>query len=148
MMTKSTKLDLVRRFIALGPEQAEEVDELVTPDFKIIPYWYAPQPWPGVTSDLDDLAFFKKNLKAAANHFSDEKIEYQELFEAGEEWIVAVFTSKSKFRLKTDTINYNICLFQIREGKISSILRQWDRLGFFQQIGILPSQAELRQKLS
>jgi ketosteroid isomerase-like protein len=68
-----------------------------------------------------------------------------EMLEDGDK-VIALYTLRAANRTGNPVTVHGIDIFRIADGKIAEYWNSWDRLGFWQQMGVVPPTGELRAK--
>jgi ketosteroid isomerase-like protein len=141
-MSAEDNQSTVRRFIEEGWNQGNVavVDELVAADFAEHPLWpNVVNPGPSDQSPRDQL---KYDITTTRGGFPDLQVTIDQLIESGDK-VVMVATNRGTPATGKPVTWTEINIDRIEGGKIVERWSLWDRLGFWQQLGIVPPTREL-----
>ncbi len=151
-MDKGSNAALVRRFFdeVLNGRRLDRLEEFFAPNFRENPYWHSPVTYPGgaevsepMNMSLEDI---RQEQSTIQKDFPQSQYTIDELIEAGDR-VVYLTTFKGTFRNGMPVSTKGIYILRFEDGKIAEQTYQFDRLGQFQQVGVLPESRELIAKL-
>ena len=133
---------LVQRFIeeAWNKGNVSVVDECVAADFVEHPLW--PNIVPLGPMDVSAREQLKYDITESRKGFPDLQITIDQLIEA-EDKVITVLTNRGTPITGKPMSWVEINIDRIVGGKIVERWSLWDRLGFWQQLGIVPATPEL-----
>ena len=138
----SDNQSIIRRFFEEGWNKGNPaiVDELVAADFVEHPLWpNVVNPGPSDQSPRDQL---KYDITENRKDFSGLTVTIDQLIESGDK-VVTVATNRGTPATGEPMTWTEINIDRIVSGKIVERWSLWDRLGFWQQLGIVPPTREL-----
>ena len=145
---------LIRRVVEeLNRGNLDVVDEVYAPDFKEIALWPDPR-IPSTASTASGTQGFKEGFRQGRAAFPDGTWTIEELTAEGDivmlcETFRGTHTGGGFLDLAPTGKKVHWTSFAILRfagGKVVEVRTVWDRLGAFQQLGVLPSQEELNPK--
>ncbi len=148
-MTAEENKALVRRFVeAQNQRDDATVDALGADDWMWHPWWYNPvqmdgTPTPqgrGMTRELR-----RQNRDRMREQFPRTQMTIDEMF-AADDTVTVLTTTEVTRRDGKAVTRKAIAVHRIADGKIVETWAQWDRLGHFQQLGVVPESAELLRR--
>ena len=141
-MSAGDNQSTVRRLIEEGWNHGHGavVDELVAADFVEHPLW--PNTVPNGPSDASDREQLKYDITVFRKGFSDLQITIDQQIEAGDK-VITVQANRGTADTGKPISWVTITIDRIVGGKIAERWQLWDRLGFWQQLGIVPPTTEL-----
>jgi ketosteroid isomerase-like protein len=134
---------IIARLVA-ALEQGDDATlrELYAPDHLMHQHWQDPLPLPG----RDDQPLLDRYQQADANARADERdtrVTVEEQIACGD-WVVSIFTSRwTHARRGTAVVERVISVDRIANGVVAESWISSDRLGLFQQLGVVGSSREL-----
>lgn len=134
---------LVQRFVEEVWNQANValIDELVAPDFVEHPLW--PNPVPLGPDDASAREQIRHDLAAFRGGMPDLALTIDQLLDSADK-VTAIITHRGTPAQSGSAVTWSeICIYRIADGKIVEQWGLWDRLGFWQQVGIVPPTREL-----
>ena len=141
-MSAEDNLSIVRRYYEEGWNQGNPavLDELVSVDFVEHPLWpNVVNPGPEDQSPRDQLKYDITNSREA---FPDLHTTIDQLIESGDT-VVTVATNRGTPSTGKPMAWVEINIDRFADGKIVERWSLWDRLGFWQQLGIVLPTREL-----
>jgi predicted SnoaL-like aldol condensation-catalyzing enzyme len=141
-MSAQDNQTVVRRFIeeAWNQDKVGVIDELVADDFVEHPLW--PNVVPLGPTEASPREQLKYDITEFRKGFPDLQITIDQLIEAGDK-VVTVMTNRGTPATGKPMSWAEITIDRIVGGKIVERWSLWDRLGFWQQLGIVPATSEL-----
>jgi predicted SnoaL-like aldol condensation-catalyzing enzyme len=141
-MSAEVNQTIVRRFIEEAWNQGKVgvVDELVADDFVEHPLW--PNAVPLGPTEASPREQLKYDITEFRKGFPDLQLTIDQLIEAGDK-VVTVTTNRGTAETGKLVSWVEITIDRIVGGKIVERWQLWDRLGFWQQLGIVPATSEL-----
>ena len=143
-MAVTTNEQIVQRLTdELNRGNLDAIDEIYAEDFVVHPLFYRPVPPPGSenASDRERVkAIMRMSRELAAPHVTIEKI-----IEAGE-YVTVITSAEGTTKDGKPLTGHGINVYRIADGKIAESWVLVDRLGTFQQLGIVPETAELQRQ--
>ncbi len=145
---------LVRRFVEeINRGNVDVVDEVFAPDFKEIALWPDPR-IPSTVRTATGTQAMKEGIPEGRTTFPDGKWTIEELTAEGDivvlcETFRGTHTGGAFLDIAPTGKSVHWTAFSILRfagGKVVEVRGLWDRLGAFQQLGVLPSQEELNPK--
>jgi ketosteroid isomerase-like protein len=79
--------------------------------------------------------------------FPEEHMTIDEMFDIGDDKVLGIFTTVSTHKSGKQVTVKRIDIIRIVDGKMVESWNLWDRLGYWQQLGIVPKTHELLAKL-
>ena len=123
--------------------KVEIVDEVFAPNYASHPLW--PNPVPFGPTDASDRDQIKHSIKAFREQFPDLDVTLDETLEAGDK-VVTRWTFRGTERNGKKVSWTSIVISRLAGGRVVEDWFLWDRLGFWQQLGIVPETRELQAK--
>jgi ketosteroid isomerase-like protein len=144
-MTAEENVALVRRFVeAQNQRDDATTDALIADDCLVHSWWYNPVQMDGSPAPQGKVMReqMRRNRDRMREQFPEMQMTVDELFAAGD--AVTVLTTTQLTRRDGKAVTRKaIAVHRIVAGKIVETWVQWDRLGNFQQLGVVPESAEL-----
>ena len=136
---------LVRKLVDAGNRRDDAtVDALIADDWQTHGWWYNPvqmdgKPLPpgGATRDM-----MRQGRETMRAQFPEMQASIDELF-AAEDTVTVLTTAHLTTRDGKSITRKAVAVHRIAGGKIVESWSQWDRLGHFQQLGVVPESPEL-----
>jgi ketosteroid isomerase-like protein len=139
---------LVQRFVEEVWNQGNvaAIDELVAPDFVEHALWpNVMLNGPAEASPRDQISH---DVAAFRGGLPDLSVTVDQLLDT-EDKVTAVTTHRGTPTHRDAPISWaDISIYRISDGKIAEVWILWDRLGFWQQLGIVPPTQELAAQLN
>ncbi len=151
-MAEETNSALVRRLFdeVFNAHQLDNLDQFYAPGYHENAYWHNPAPYE-VDGDLPpdrmSLEDMRQNLTTKWNLFREGQETIDELFES-EDKVVVLSTFNGAYRNGKPVSYKSIQILRIEYGKVVEMTFQFDRLGYWQQLGVVPDTQELTAQLS
>lgn len=143
-MAATTNEQLIQRLTdEISRGNVDVVDDLYAEDFVAHPLFYRPIAPPGAehVSDRERMkAIIHMNQEFASGHTTIDKI-----VSAGD-YVTAITSRVGTTKDGKALTGHAINVYRIADGKIAESWISFDRLGTFQQIGIVPETAELQRQ--
>jgi SnoaL-like polyketide cyclase len=118
------------------------VDELVSPELVEHPLWY--NSWlPPSMESKSPLEMVKAACEVGDPNFEDRRISVDEMFSVGDR-VVTIGTTTAKRDGKTMSWK-GVSISRYRDGKCVEVSYLYDRLGMYQQLGVVAETPELRK---
>ncbi len=143
---------LVRRFYeeVLNGRRLDQLEEFYAPSYRMNPYWYNPVKYAGGTAMPEHMNMSVEDVRQGLSSFQKDYPQGQytidELIEAGDK-VVCLATFKGTFRNGMPVTTKSIYILRFEDGKVVEQTDQFDRLGQWQQLGVVPETQELISKL-
>ncbi len=145
---------LIRRFVEeINRGNVDVVDDVFAPDFKEIALWPDPRV-PSSIGTATGTRAMKEAFPTGRAAFPDGMFTIEELTAEGDIAVLcetfrgthagAGFLDLAPTGKSVHWTSFSILRFA--GGKVVEVRSLWDRLGAFQQLGVLPSQEELNPK--
>jgi len=137
----------------------DRLAEFFSPEIKMNAYWYSPTDPPSTDGqpqqdDQPEVSVFeqmKQGITWWKQNYQETRDEIDQIIEADDQ-VVVLETIKIKYLDGTPADIKSIHIFRFENGKIIEDTWLWDRLGNWQQIGIVPPtsqlDAQLKERLS
>ena len=90
----------------------------------------------------------EKRIAHFKNMFSDDSATIDQMFDVGGDMVLTMLTSTAMHKSGKKVTVQAISLDRIADGKIAESWYLEDRLGYWQQLGIIPATSELMKKLA
>ncbi len=149
-MDEGSNAALVRRFYdeVLNGRSLDRLEEFYAPNYRMKPYWYNPVKYQGGTAMPEHMSLedVRQGLSAFQKDFPQGQDTIDELIEAGDT-VVCLTTFKGTFRNGMPVSTKSIYILRFEDGKVVEQTFQFDRLGQWQQLGVVPETQELLAKL-
>ena len=134
---------IIRRLI-VAMEQADDVTlrELYAPDHVDHFHWHDPRPLPG-NEDQPLLDRYEQSDANDRNDFPDRRMTIDEQFACGDRVVTVATSQATHARSGIPVTERAIIVNRIADGKIAESWASTDRLGMFQQLGVVDTTREL-----
>ena len=127
----------------LNHRNASAVDELMAPDCEEYPVWYNPV-IPSTISGGSTIDRLLQNVDRDFMGLTNPHTTIDQTIAAGDK-VVGVTTTNGTRNGKH--VSYRmIVIYRFADEKIAEMWYQWDRLGVYQQLGVLPETPELMRQ--
>ncbi len=143
-MTATTNEQIIRRLIdEINRGNLDVVDEIYAEDFVAHPLFYRPISPPGAehVSDRERM----KAIMQVSQDFASSHATIDKIIDAGE-YVTAVTSLRGTTKDGKALTGQGITVSRIADGKIAESWISVDRLGTFQQIGVVPETIDLQRK--
>jgi ketosteroid isomerase-like protein len=140
---------IVRRFLEepMNTGNLAVFDELVSPQVVLRGLWHKPidpitktqaDTWQGIDPLKDDVSYNRRV-------FRELQVRVEDLIEAGD--TVVAHSRTQGTHISGKTVDFQaLDIIRLADGKVVEVAGQWDRLGYWQQLGFVPETAELVQR--
>ncbi len=137
---------IVRRLIEAGNEgNLSVLDELIDHNHIVHPLWPNPVLPPNIDATTSGPERAKAFEQWFTRVFSDLRVTIDEMLAAGDK-VVTRATTHATSPDGTRLMWQGITIDRIANGKVVESWFLWDRLGLFQQLGLVPETTELLTK--
>jgi ketosteroid isomerase-like protein len=136
-------VDLVRRLVAAANRgDVAAMRELLAPDHVDHPLTYDPPPLPGTEGD-PVLDRYEQADATMRRDFPDLQIVIDEALVCGDR-VVSITTSRGTHAASGLPVTVRgISIDRVADGKIAETWASWDRLGIYQQLGVVEPTSAL-----
>ena len=143
---------LVRRLVeAHNNRDDAAIDELLADGVAVHPLFHQPVtladrtrvPEGGTTMTRE---MRRRNRARECEEFPDLRMTIDALFAAGDV-VTAVITNRGTHRSGKAVTWKAVIVHRIEGGKVVELWSQWDRLGYYQQLGLVPETSELLRQV-
>lgn len=144
-MTAEQNKALIRRLVEARNERDDVThDSLLADDWVVHSWWLNPVAQDGTPVREDKVVReqMRRNRELMREQYPTAREEINELF-AADDTVTVVTTAQVTRRDGKTVTRKAIAVHRIADGKIVESWGQWDRLGHFQQLGLVPPSAEL-----
>lgn len=139
---------LVRRLVEVTNHgNLDVIDELVAPNCVMHALWPNPVVPPQSPTNASTPEMMKAVTTQRRKYFPDLQVAIDDLL-AIDDRVIEVFTRQGTNQRGQHVTWQGINIYRFVDGKIVEIWTSWDRLGYFQQLGVVPATEELLQVLS
>jgi len=144
-MTAEENKALVRRLNEAANQRDDAAaDALIADDWVAHGWWYHPVTLDG--SPVPESGGTQKLMRDNRDRFREEFPQMQTVHDevfAADDTVTVLMTTQLTRRDGKRVTRKAIAVHRIADGKIAETWHQWDRLGHFQQLGVVPESAEL-----
>jgi ketosteroid isomerase-like protein len=146
-MSTESNVALVRRLIEAveNGRNVELIDELIAPDFRSHQLWHqpiTPEELKPVSERASERDFMKQAASYADRTFPESHITIDEILAIDDRVVVRATTEVTHHSGKRARW-HALGIYRIAAGQVAELWQQWDRLGYFQQLGVIPPTSEL-----
>ena len=133
-----------------GQGNLNVADEIFAPTVRGHALWVSPidtvtgAPIEGPSEDTPES--LKAGVSVWRENFPDMRVKVNDMIEAGDR-VIAFYTLTGTHLNGTPVTVQGLDGLRIEGGKIVEYWQSWDRLGFYQQLGVVPSTPELLSKV-
>jgi ketosteroid isomerase-like protein len=137
--------DLVRRYVdGLNSRDTSVIGEVISPDVQTHALFYNPYTPSGVRSAGSPLEAIEQAIADQHQQFSDMQVTLDQVMSTGDKVIAVGTTRATRDGKQLSWITINI--LRVAGDRIVEVWSLWDRLGYYQQLGVVPETPELLQK--
>ncbi len=146
-MPPADNIALVRRLFEEGiiPGKLDLIDELIARDCPLHALWFNPVTPSAVSPTISTPEMMKAALTMERTLFPDLRVTIDEMLDAGDR-VVVRWTQQGTYKNGERVTWQGLEIYRISDRQVVERWEAWDRLGFWQQLGIVPSTDQLLQK--
>lgn len=136
---------LVRKLVEAQNRQDDAtVDALIAEEGAVHSWWYQPVSLDGKALPPGGItrAMMRQSREKVRAQYPHLQVSIDGLF-ASDDTVTVLMTTEATRRDGKTLTRKAIAVHRIADGKIAETWHQWDRLGHFQQLGVVPESAEL-----
>jgi ketosteroid isomerase-like protein len=127
----------------LNHGNVDVIDELFAEDFVVHPLMYRPVPPPGAeqVSDRERV----KAIMGMNRAFANGQVTIERIIDAGD-YVTVISRAEGRTKDGRSLTGHAVNVYRMANGKIAEDWVLVDRLGTFQQLGIIPETIELQRQ--
>ncbi len=148
---KVGNMDIVRRLVDAGnARDMDAASQFVAPTLTSHTLYDAVDPVTGEPLGYETEFKQEDMVKYDAHEremFPEQHTTLDEIFEVGDDKVLSIATTVSTHKSGKQVTTKSVSIDRIADGKIVETWNLWDRLGYWQQLGIVPRTPELLAKL-
>lgn len=151
-MSRADNMEIIRRLVDAGNKQDMDTTvALVAPNAVVHMLYDSTNPLTGEHVGYEEEFNLEEMEKRVANErkmFIEEIFTLDQIFDVGDDMVLSIGTGTAIHKSGKKVTTQSMSLDRIVDGKIVESWYLWDRLGYWQQLGLIPSTAELLKKLA